>query len=119
MYKKRSETRKGNSSNTEITEKTCKDCNMLLLISSFSKKTDSIDGYNFVCKSCISKKVKEKKQIPKETPETKCCNTCNKVLEIRCFWNCKSNKDGKNNRCSDCCKEKRKNNLPKQETISV
>jgi len=114
MYKNRAESRKEKCLDIEITEKTCKDCNMLLLISSFSKKTDSIDGYNFVCKSCISKKVKEKKQIPKETPETKCCNTCNKVLEITCFWNCKTNKDGKNNRCSDCCKEKRKNNLPKQ-----
>ena len=109
MYKNRIETRK-DAEITEVTEKICKDCNTLLLIDNFSKKTDSVDGYNCICKSCISKKVKQKGEMVKETPETKLCNKCNKDLPITCFWNCKSNNDGKNNRCSDCCKEKRKSN---------
>jgi hypothetical protein len=107
MYKNRFETRKDKSIDTKLIEKICKDCNVLLDISNFSKKTDSKDGYNFNCKSCISKKIKQKSQVVKEVPESKCCNMCNKDLPITRFWNCKSNNDGKNNRCSDCCKGKR------------
>lgn len=108
MYKNRFENRK-NECIEEITEKNCKECNTLLLICNFSKKTDSADGYNFICKPCISNKLKEKRELVKQAPETKCCNSCDKVLPITCFWNCNSNNDGKNNRCSACCKEKRKN----------
>ena len=108
MYKNRFEIRKQLSDTTQISEKNCKKCNQILVINAFSKKTDSIDGYNCICKSCVSIKIKEKRQVIKEIPESKCCNTCNKDLPIEKFWNCKSNNDGKNNRCSDCCKEKRK-----------
>jgi hypothetical protein len=107
MYKNRFQIRKQTSNITEISEKKCKQCNQILVISAFSKKTDSSDGYNCNCKFCVSKKTKETIETVKETPESKCCNTCTKELSITKFWNCKSNKDGKNNRCIDCCKQKR------------
>ena len=110
MYKNRFEIRKQSSNIIEISEKKCKKCNQILIISAYSKKTDSSDGYNCNCKLCVSKNTKEKSQATKETPESKCCNTCNKVLSIEKFWNCISNPDGKNNRCSDCCKVQRKKN---------
>jgi hypothetical protein len=106
MYKNRTENRK-EYLETEITEKNCNKCKQKLVIDSFSKKTDSVDGYNPVCKFCVSQKLKDKRQIIKETPESKCCNNCKIFLPIEKFWNCKSNSDGKNHRCSDCCKQKR------------
>ena len=92
----------------EIDEKTCKDCNKTLCIDEFSKKTDSPDGFNPNCKICVSTKVKQLRQIVKESPNSKICNSCNKDLPITNFWNCKSNPDGKDNRCIDCHKEVKK-----------
>lgn len=86
--------------------KICSKCKKSLCFDSFSKRSNSRDGFNGVCKECLSSYKKsvrrDVKSRCKALPVEKMCRKCFETKPASMFYKCSSNGDGLYAKCKAC-----------------
>lgn len=93
----------------DVATKVCNRCHRELPVSSFSRKSDTKDGYQFQCKDCQAEmarqlywKRKEEQAKEKEPTQTKICRQCGRELPVSMFGKAPKNGDGLKSYCREC-----------------
>ena len=97
--------------------KTCNKCGIEQSYLEFRKKSDSLDGLGYSCRSCERQRHERRASEPKKIVDFKTCTVCNETKQSVMFAKHKYMSDGHSSICKECDLKIHKINSLKEKQI--